>query len=188
MNEGHNITQVLEGILKGDRKSQRLLLSLYADKLYAVSLRYVRAPEIAQEVVQDTFIKVFKAAGNFDPEKGSFDGWIRKIAIHIALRYLNKKQIKLSLLEEQTAEDPGMDPEIIQKLDNEELMHYVMDLPEGYRQVFNLYVIEGYSHKEIAKMLGIKEVSSRSNLSRAKDILRKSLLTHNTYKSWATAR
>ncbi len=188
MKQRKNIEEILIGIQRGDTTCQRALLSQYADMLYAVSLRYVRDSNLAQEVVQDTFIKVFKASKNFDPTKGSFDGWIRKIAIHIALRYLNKKQIKLTLVEEHTHDDYGMHPEVLQKLDNDALMNIVQSLPEGYRQVFNLYVIEGYSHKEIAAMIGIKEVSSRSNLSRAKELLRNKLMTHKSYTSWATAK
>lgn len=183
-----DIEIIVSGIKQGNAVHQRALLDLFADQLYSIALRYVRDTDKAQEVVQDTFIKVFKAINNFDPQKGKIDAWMRKICIRIALRYLNKKEVPLTVLDEVIENSYGTDPTFLENFDDSELMGFVMRLPEGYRQVFNLYVIEGYSHKEIANMLGIKEVSSRSNLHRAKDLLRKNLMTHKNYESWAAMK
>ena len=178
----------IEDIVNGCRQrkpwAQKALLSEYADLLYGVSLRYVKDKHLAQEVVQDTFIKVFASIDNYKEEKGRIDSWMRTIAIRFALKYINKKAIKLSLIDEDVKDYFQLPADAIAKLQNDDLLELIRTLPEGYRQVFNLYVIEGYSHKEIADMMEIKEVSSRSNLSRAKEILRQKLLKVKPFETW----
>lgn len=179
------IQEIVNGCKQHNAVAQKALLKRYADLLYGVSLRYVKDEHLAQEVVQDTFIKVFKVIDNYDEQKGSIEAWMRKIAIRFALKYLNKKGIRLSVIEDNMHEIVPLEPEAVLQLENDDLLEVIKTLPEGYRQVFNLYVIEGYSHKEIAQMMQIKEVSSRSNLSRAKEILRKKLINLKPYQGWA---
>ncbi len=185
MNNQDKIQAIIDGCRAEDPKCQKALLSLYADKIYAVALRYVKDTHIAQEIVQDTFIKMFKSMNNYDEAKGTIDGYMRKVAVRFALKRLNKKRIPVNIIEENIYDKFQLEPKAIQKLESDDLMELIKSLPEGYRQVFNLYVIEGHSHKEIADMIGIKEVSSRSNLSRAKEILRKKLIELKPYESWA---
>ncbi len=126
-------------------------------------------------MLQDTFIRIFDKLKNFE-YKGSFEGWLNKIAVHTSLKNCNKS----SFQKEKIGIDPGCDqsvePEAISVLSEEELIRLIQDLPEGYRVIFNLAVIEGYSHREIAEKLGIKESTSRSQLVKARNILKKKVL------------
>jgi len=109
---------------------------------------------------------------------------MRKICVNVALRSLRKKNLEVSTLTVDFNNRIAVEPEVMANFGKDDLMKVVMTLPEGYRQVFNLSVIEGYSHREIGEMLGIKEVSSRSNLSRAKQILRKKLQAYKNSDQW----
>ena len=146
--------------------------------------RYIGDETKSKDVLQDSFIRIFKSFKNYDADKGSLAGWMRKITVNMALRSLSKKNLEISALTVDFNEKFSIAPEIAQKLNHDDLLKVVMTLPEGYRQVFNLSVIEGYSHKEISEMLDIKEVSSRSNLSRAKQILRNKLTALKNSDRW----
>ena len=119
-----------------------------------------------------------------DSEKGALSTWMRKVTVNVALRSLSKKNLEVSTLTVELNNRHAIDPSIFSKIGHDDLLELVKTLPDGYRQVFNLSVIEGYSHREIGDMLGIKEVSSRSNLSRAKQILRKKLLELKNNDQW----
>lgn len=179
-----SIQDIITGCQKGEANCQRELVNRYSAVLYTVCLRYLKAPMIAQDNLQDSFIKIFKAIKNFDPAKGSLEGWMRKITINTALKKIDRNKLKTSSLTYETAETSYGDPTVIDKLEAEDLIEIIQTLPDGYRQVFNLSVIEGYSHKEIGSLLGIAEVTSRSNLSRAKNILRKKLSTLENISPW----
>ena len=139
----------------------------------------------AQDILQETFIRIFKSFKTYDPDKGALSTWMRKIAINCALRSLNKKTLEISNLSVVDYDQKyNVEPEAISKLSHDDLLKIVQTLPDGYRQVFNLSVIEGYSHREIGEMLGIAAVSSRSNLSRAKQLLRKKILDSKTTDQW----
>ena len=139
----------------------------------------------AQDILQETFIRIFKSFKTYDPDKGALSTWMRKIAINCALRSLNKKTLEISNLSVLDYDQKyNVEPEAISKLSHDDLLKIVQTLPDGYRQVFNLSVIEGYSHREIGEMLGIAAVSSRSNLSRAKQLLRKKILDSKTTDQW----
>lgn len=179
-----SIEEIIIGCQKGKANCQKALVDRFSEQLYTVSLRYMGESNLAQDVLQDSFIRVFKAIDNFDPERGSLGGWMRKITVNVALKSLKKKKIKTTGLEVDIHNMVSVKPEALSNMANEELLEIVKSLPDGYRQVFNLSVIEGYSHKEIGEMMGIKEVSSRSNLSRAKELLRKKLSVFKNSDLW----
>ncbi len=139
--------------------------------LMTVCRRYSNQSFDAKDVLQETFIKIFKHIDTFDPTRGNLEPWLRKIAVNTSLKYLKKQQLFYQRNNELSY-DHGQEPSVYSDLDEEEMIAIIQDLPDTYRTVFNLYAIEGYSHKEIGKMLEIEEASSRSNLSRARQLLR----------------
>ena len=138
----------------------------------------------AKDILQESFIRIFKSFKTFNPERGSLGGWMRKITVNVALRSLSKNRLETSNLSVEHQNKISVNPAVMSKLGVDELLDIVKTLPDGYRQVFNLSVIDGYSHKEIGTMLGIAEASSRSNLSRAKQLLRKKLQAMKNSDSW----
>ncbi len=184
MNKTYDIQRIIKGCKEQDALFQKQMVVKFSNLLFAVCIRYVGTREHAQDVVQEAFIRIFKAIKNFDPEKGRFESWIRKITVNECLKHLDKRKIKTLELTDYAEGHERTNNQAISKLNKDDLLEVVAQLPDGYRQVFNLSVIEGYNHKEIGEMLGIKEVSSRSNLSRAKVILRDKLLSLQKQESW----
>jgi RNA polymerase sigma-70 factor (ECF subfamily) len=151
---------------------QELLYKRYASKMYGVCLRYVANVDDANDILQEGFIKVFRNLEKFRRE-GSFEGWIRRIFVNTAIEQFRKK-IKLynvDEVQENTIEDKELTA--LDLLATKDIMNIVNELSPGYKAVFNLHVIEGFSHKEIAEMLGITEGTSKSQLARAKGVLKK---------------
>ncbi|HNS30533.1 MAG TPA: sigma-70 family RNA polymerase sigma factor [Tenuifilaceae bacterium] len=155
--------------MRNDRKAQQALYGHYSARMYGVCLRYYPNVAIAQDILQDGFIKVFENIHSFRFE-GSIEGWIRRIIINTALEYHRKiKDEKMVVLSDALllSQEP-----LSVDIDYRQLLLLISELPNQYRMVFNLYAIEGYSHAEIAKMLAITESTSKSNYSRARAILR----------------
>lgn len=142
----------------------------YSGKMLAVCLRYTRHRMEAEDILQDAFIKVFDNISKFE-FKGSFEGWIRRIVINTALKNYSKKSFKQEQIGLENQPELPLEPEIYSNLQEEELLRLINQLPDGYRVVFNLYAVEGYSHKEIADLLGIQESTSRSQLVKARKML-----------------
>ncbi len=168
----HIITEsdLIEGCIRGERKMQQELYERFAPKMYGVSLRYAGNAEEAEDILQEGFIKVFNKVGSFRRE-GSFEGWIRRIFVNTAIEHYRKK-IYLKPIgdyEENTIE--GKFVSVLDNLAEKDIIQLVQQLSPGYRTVFNMYVVEGYTHKQIADELGISEGTSKSQLSRAKQIL-----------------
>lgn len=160
--------QLIDSCIKGDRASQKALYDRLAPRMFPVCIRYIGDRVLAEDVLQDGFITLFGKLKDFKGE-GSFEGWARRIFVTTALMSLRKKDALKMSEELDTAR--GMKAETVsqvQSLGYKELMALVMSLPPGFRTVFNLYSIEGYSHKEIGEMLGISEATSRSQLQRAR--------------------
>lgn len=178
------IDDIVNGCLKGNAQCQRALVNRTSASLYSVCLRYMANEAKAKDVLQETFIRVFKSIKNFDTDKGTLNGWMRKIAVNQCLKAIEKDKIRFSPLSVEYDNIVSMEPSALHNMEADDLMKVVQTLPDGYRQVFNLSVIEGYSHKEIAEKLSIQEVSSRSNLSRAKQILRNKLIAFKKTGSW----
>ncbi len=165
-----NQTELITGCIRGDRQCQKALFQQYSGKLLAVCIRYTRHRMEAEDVLQDAFIKIFKNLEKFEG-KGSFEGWMRRIVVNTALKNYNKSSFKKEKIGLQDYQEGAMDPDVIASLYQEELLKVIEELPNGYRIVFNLYVIEGFSHKEIAKELDIQESTSRSQLVKARKML-----------------
>jgi len=162
--------ELIKGCLRENRNCQREVFRRYAGKMLAVCLRYTRHRMEAEDVLQDAFIKVFDSIHTFQ-SRGSFEGWIRKIVINTALKNHRKKQNQQEQIGLEPADDLPAEPSIFAHLQEEELLKLINRLPDGYRLVFNLYAIEGYSHREIADILGIEEGTSRSQLLKARKLL-----------------
>ena len=160
--------QLIESCKRGDRASQKAVYDRLASRMFPVCIRYAGDRESAQDILQDGFITLFTKLDDFKGD-GSFEGWARKIFVTTALMYLRKKDVlKIS---DELDQAKGMKAETVtqtQNLGYKELMELIMTLPPGFRMVFNLYALEGYSHKEIGEMLGISETTSRTQLSRAR--------------------
>ncbi len=149
---------------------QQELYQRFAPKMYAVCLRYAGNTEEAEDILQEGFIKIFNKIGSFRGE-GSFEGWIRRIFVNTAIEQFRKKNYlkPLTEVEENTVE--GKYLSVLDTLAEKDIIQLVQQLSPGYRTVFNMYVIEGYTHKQISEILGISEGTSKSQLSRAKLIL-----------------
>ena len=162
--------ELIKGCIREDRYHQQELFRRYAGKMLVVCMRYARHEMEAEDILQDAFIKVFDNITKFG-FKGSFEGWIRRIVINTALKNYSKKSFRQEQIGLENFPDLQLEPEAYTHLHEEELLRLIARLPEGYRLVFNLNVIEGYSHKEIADMLGIQESTSRSQLVKARKML-----------------
>lgn len=156
--------------MRGDRKVQRELYERFAPKMYGVCLRYAGSVEEAEDILQEGFIKVFNKIGSFRSE-GSFEGWIRRIFVNTAIEHFRKKTYLQPITEFEEATVEGKYLSVLDNLAEKDIIQLVQQLSPGYRTVFNMYVIEGYTHKQIAEALGISEGTSKSQLSRAKLIL-----------------
>ncbi len=184
MTDQQQLNHIISGCKANKSESQKALVQRFSGLLYTICLRYMGDQMKAQDVLQDSFIRIFKYIHNFDPDKGSITSWMRKVTVNTALKNLNKKVPQTTSLSLDYNDRVSVAPEAISNMSVDDLMAIIRTLPDGYRQVFNLSVIEGYNHKEIGEKLGIQEVTSRSNLSRAKQLLRKKLLNHNSKESW----
>ena len=179
-NRNPNEHQIIEGCVHSKTWAQKLVYEQYSSIMMGVCVRYASDRETARDLLQDGFIKVFSNIKTYTGT-GSFGGWIRRIFVTTALEYLRKNDA----LKQSTSIDyydysiENMDVSILDKISADELMQCIEKLPTGYRTVFNLYAIEGYSHLEIAKMLHISENTSRSQFMRARKMLQKSVQTLN---------
>ena len=162
--------ELIEGCIRENSKSQQELYQRFAGKMLVVARRYARHQMEAEDIVQDAFIKVFDNIGKF-AGTGSFEGWIRRIVVNTALKKQDRKSFRNEQIGIEHQEEGALQPEAYADLNAEELMAMIARLPDGYRLVFNLYAIEGYSHGEIADLLGIRESTSRSQLVKARKML-----------------
>lgn len=171
-------TTLVEECVKGNARAQRMLFDKFAKKMLGVCLRYAKDMEQAEDVLQDGFVKVFFKLRDFKNE-GSLEGWIRRIMVNTALDQIRKNG---KLLGDTSIDDVGYKIEnndmIFENLVAEDLMKLVQAMPDGYKVVFNMFAIEGYSHSEIADTLGISENTSKSQYSRARAYLRERLERH----------
>jgi RNA polymerase sigma factor (sigma-70 family) len=172
---GHNEEErMVRGCVKGQPQHQEALYTKYYRKMFGVCLRYAPDRETAEDILQDGFVKVFKNIGSFHGT-GSLEGWIRRIMVNTALELLRKKSTMYPVvdLDQAIQTDGGWD--IVSSMTEQEILRMVQALPVGYRTVFNLYAIEGYSHKEIAEQLNISEGTSKSQLARARQTLQENI-------------
>jgi RNA polymerase sigma factor (sigma-70 family) len=169
------LQDLLEGCIAGNPVAQKKLFDMYASKMLAVCNRYMPSLMEAEDVLQEGFIKMFTKLADYKME-GSFDGWLRRIMVNTALDSLRSRK-KMQF--DQSIDDVGYrlstTEQITSDINANDLMVLVQSLPSGYKMVFNMFAIEGYSHKEIAEQLGITENTSKSQYSRAREYLRKKL-------------
>jgi RNA polymerase sigma factor (sigma-70 family) len=167
-----NITEsdLIHGCIHGDRRMQEELYRRFSPRMYAVCLRYAGTAEEAQDILQEGFIKIFKKLTSFRGE-GSFEGWIRRIFVNTAIEHFRRKKYLQPVTEREENTLEGNYISVLDELAERDILELVQQLSPGYRTVFNMYVVEGYTHKEIGDMLGISEGTSKSQLSRAKVIL-----------------
>lgn len=175
--ENDQLREIIEKCAKDNRAAQEELFKLFYGKMMGVCMRYTKDRDRAQEVVQEGFIKVFDKLSEFD-FKGSFEGWMRRIMVNASIDAIRKKKRQpFSTDEEYMFNDASVEQEddsdeMLTKLKAEYAMEAIQSLSPAYQTVFNLYVIENYSHKEIAQILDISEGTSKSNLAKAKQNLR----------------
>lgn len=173
----NNEADLIEGCIRGDRKMQYELYERFAPKMFGVCLRYASNNEEAEDILQEGFIKVFKKIGSYRSE-GSFEGWIRRIFVNTAIEHFRRKTYLQPITEVEESTVEGKYLSVLDSLAEKDIVQLVQQLSPGYRTVFNMYVIEGYSHKQIAAELGISEGTSKSQLSRAKQILQELVQKH----------
>ena len=167
-----NEETLISKCINGNKIAQRQLFETYSPGMMGVCLRYFRDVEVAEDVLQESFVKVFIKLESYTGT-GSLEGWIRKIVINTALDQLRKEvKFNVNVSVDDVEYKLGFDAQILSELMEEDLMKLVREMPDGYRTVFNLFAIEGFSHKEIGKQLGISENTSKSQYSRAKAYLK----------------
>lgn len=170
--------QLIKGCIEGKSWAQRAIYECYAAPMMSVCVRYVTDRETARDLLQEGFIKLFSKVQTYSGI-GAFGGWVRRIFVTTALEYLRQNK---ALKQSVSIDDHGyyienLEETVIQKLSADDLMTCISKLADGYRTIFNLYAIEGYSHAEIGEMLGISEATSRSQFMRARKILQENVLT-----------
>ncbi|HEY1046109.1 MAG TPA: sigma-70 family RNA polymerase sigma factor [Bacteroidia bacterium] len=174
---------IIQKCIKGDNTARKLLYEQYKKKLMGISSRYCNTKEQAQDVLQESFIVIFTTIHKYK-HTGTFEGWMSRITINTAIKMNKKWDFRKSLTEINHIEIPDLSINPVQKLQHDDLLTLVQNLPTGYRTIFNLYVIDGYTHEEISNLLGISTGTSKSQLSRAKETLAKwiQVLEKKTFK------
>jgi RNA polymerase sigma-70 factor (ECF subfamily) len=171
---------MIEACLNGDQKAHKQLYDKHVRTMFGICLRYCGSYDEAKDVLQEGFIKVFTKLSQFS-HNGSFEGWMKRIFVNTALEhYRNQKKLMNESDIEAADENPHNDY-TLEKITQKEILQVMNQMAPGYRTVLNLYIIEGYSHAEIAEMLGISENTSKSQLSRARVILQQELLKLKNY-------
>ncbi|MGM0532256.1 MAG: RNA polymerase sigma factor [Bacteroidota bacterium] len=176
------LNDIVKACLKGDSKAQAQLYKQYAGRLYTLCLRYTNNEDEAKDILQESFIKIFEKLRQYK-SKGSLEGWMRKIVVNTALEKIRKESRFVLVEDEAMVENDKYKYEhVLEDIGRNELLEMIQELSVQYRMVFNLYAIEGYSHKEISKKLNISEGTSKSNLSRARELLKSKIETRYKIK------
>lgn len=168
---------IIEACVLGSRTAQRTLYDYFSPKMFGICLRYANDRHHAEDILQEGFIKVFNNLDKYRGE-GSFEGWLKRVFINTAIEHCRKSKFWSPNQELKELNLPAIEENAVGKLAKQELLKVIQRLPLGYKTVFNLYAIEGYSHKEIADMLHISEGTSKSQLARAREHLQKMLQQH----------
>lgn len=166
--------ELIQGCKKQSRRHQEALYRKYSRKVYGACLRYAASDAEAEDMMQEAFIKIFRNMEKYKPT-GSFEAWIKRVSINVAIEIYRRAKKIVYIESYEEVREPSFNPQTIGKLDADQIHKLVNQLPDGYRVIFNLYAVEGYTHVEIADMLGIAEGTSKSQFSRAKAHLVKML-------------
>lgn len=168
-------TSLIDECIKDSEDAQKELYQKYARRLYAVCNRYSANYQEAEDILQDSFIRIFDNLKSYRSQ-GSFEGWMKRITVNTALELLRKKKISVVELDDDANyPEIACDENILDALSSKEVIAAIQQLPEGYREVLNLFIVDGFSHKEISKMLGISEPNSKLRLNRARNMLKEKL-------------
>jgi RNA polymerase sigma factor (sigma-70 family) len=169
-----NENELIRGCQNLDGTAQHKLFQVYAGKLLTICRRYAGDRHEAEDMLQEAFINIFKNINQYK-SLGSFEGWIRRITVNAAIQVLQKRKIRFTEIKNVPFEPESRDNSVLLDLEAEDLLKVISLLPDGYRTVFNLFVLEGYSHEEIAQMMKIETATSRSQLSKARAMLREKI-------------
>ena len=172
-------SELIKEAKQGSTAAQKCLFDQLSEKMIMICRRYVKSNEDAEELMLDGFYKFFKKLSSFNYiGDAALHGWLKKIMINECLMFLRKKNV-FNIVTEASAEEVTLQEDVVNNLSAEEIFKIIVQLPVGYRTVFNLYVVEGISHKEVAALLNISEGTSKSQLSKAKVLLQKMLLQND---------
>jgi RNA polymerase sigma factor (sigma-70 family) len=170
--------ELITGCKEGVSKYEELLYKSYASSLFPICLRYASNYHEAEDVLQESFMRIFRAIKSFRGD-GSFEGWMKRIVVNTSIEWYKKNLAQHRSLELEAAEYENVHDDVWQQIEARELLNFIQKLAPGYRTIFNLYVIEGYTHKEIATLLGISEGTSKSQFARSRVILQRMILQAN---------
>lgn len=173
-----SLEKLIANCKKGNRSAQEQLYRKYSDILFGICLKYSRNRTEAEDSLHDSFITIFDKIGQYR-SKGSFEGWIKRITVNTVLQKYRKEE-HLKVVTENIGEEVEFESEGYADIGLQTLLKYIQELPNKYRLTFNLYVLDGYSHKEISKLLGTSPGTSKSNLARARTILKEKIETETT--------
>lgn len=180
--------QLVKKCKQGDRTAFKELVNTYSSTLMAIALRYMKDQSLAQDVLQESFIKVFRKIESY-AGNGSFEGWLKRITVNTCLEQIrkhNKRVLYIDNYEEMNCQSVG--PSVLEQMKEEDIIQIINQLPEHYRIIFNLAIVEGYSHREIGEMLGISESTSRTKLSRARTMVKDFFLNNKDNDEFRSAR
>lgn len=167
-----SLKELIDKCKKGDRKAQEQLYRQYSNILFGICLKYSRNKTEAEDSLHDSFMTIFEKIGQYK-SKGSFEGWIKRITINTVLQKYRKEEY-LKVVSDNLEEEVEVES-VYTEIGLQTLLKYIQELPNKYRMTFNLYVLDGYSHKEISSMLGTSPGTSKSNLARARMILKEKI-------------
>jgi len=167
---------LVKGCMEGDRTMQKALYEKYKVAMYMLCLRYAKNREEAEDLLQEGFMKVFRDLHQFDSNKGALYTWVRRVVLNVVLMHLRSKKVLFGSVElDQVINLHATNDDVFSDLGAKELTELIQKLPDGYRVVFNLYVVEGFNHREIGEMLNVSINTSKTQLFKAKAMLRKRL-------------
>jgi RNA polymerase sigma factor (sigma-70 family) len=166
--------EIIAGCIRCERRFQKALYDRFSSKMYSVCMRYAGDSNKADDLMQEGFIKVYKNIGKFRGE-GSFEGWVRRIFVNACIEQFRKNTTLYAIQETEVKGYEYYGDNALEQLKEEDILKMVSELSPGYRTVFNMYVIEGFAHKEIGEMLDISEGTSKSQLARARYLLQRKI-------------
>lgn len=174
---GHKLSleEIIEGSKRGERKFQELLYKHFASKMLVVCARYAKDNFEAEDMLQVGFVKIFEKIADYKGD-GSFEGWVRRIMVNTSIEFYRKNARMFPMVDMDHAPESPVQENQMARMNMNDLLSIIRKLSPGYRLIFNMYAIEGFSHKEIAKELGISEGTSKSQLARARAILQENIL------------
>lgn len=175
MKNEQGIVQLIDACKKGEQTAERRLFNHFAPVVMAIARRYARDEPQALDFLQDCFIHVFDKLDRFDAQKGSFEAWLHRVSVNVILMILRKTKHSSYVELTEELESPAEEFNALEQLDEQTILTVIRQLPHGYREVFNLYVFEQWTHREIADSLGITESSSRSQLARGRALIQKNI-------------